>query len=55
MQKQIAVVVSGFPRRSETFAVNELIALEERGDASEHLLDHAASSARRACSVTRTA
>lgn len=31
MQQQIAVVVSGFPRRSETFAVNELIALEERG------------------------
>jgi glycosyltransferase involved in cell wall biosynthesis len=30
-QKQIAVVVSGFPRRSETFATNELLALEERG------------------------
>ena len=30
-QKQIAVVVSGFPRRSETFAINELLALEERG------------------------
>ena len=28
---QIAVVVSGFPRRSETFALNELLALEERG------------------------
>ncbi len=28
---QIAVVVSGFPRRSETFAINELLALEERG------------------------
>ena len=27
---QIAVVVSGFPRRSETFAVNELLALAER-------------------------
>lgn len=27
----IAVVVSGFPRRSETFAVNELLALETRG------------------------
>lgn len=31
MERQIAVVVSGFPRRSETFAVNELMALEERG------------------------
>jgi glycosyltransferase involved in cell wall biosynthesis len=28
---RIAVVVSGFPRRSETFALNELVALEERG------------------------
>jgi glycosyltransferase involved in cell wall biosynthesis len=28
---RIAVVVSGFPRRSETFAINELLALEERG------------------------
>jgi glycosyltransferase involved in cell wall biosynthesis len=27
---RIAVVVSGFPRRSETFAVNELLALSER-------------------------
>ena len=27
---QIAVVVSGFPRRSETFAVNELLALAQR-------------------------
>ena len=27
---RIAVVVSGFPRRSETFAVNELLALAER-------------------------
>jgi len=31
MQKRIALVVSGFPRRSETFAINELLALEERG------------------------
>lgn len=29
--RQIAVIVSGFPRRSETFALNELSALEERG------------------------
>src|SRR5262249_12506436 len=29
--KQIAVVVSGFPRRSETFATNELLALADRG------------------------
>ena len=29
--RQIAVIVSGFPRRSETFAVNELLALAERG------------------------
>lgn len=28
---RIAVVVSGFPRRSETFAINELLALESRG------------------------
>jgi glycosyltransferase involved in cell wall biosynthesis len=28
---KLAVVVSGFPRTSETFAVNELAALEERG------------------------
>ena len=28
---RIAVVVSGFPRMSETFAVNELLALEDRG------------------------
>jgi glycosyltransferase involved in cell wall biosynthesis len=28
---RVAVVVSGFPRRSETFAINELLALEERG------------------------
>jgi glycosyltransferase involved in cell wall biosynthesis len=28
---RLAVVVSGFPRRSETFALNELLALEERG------------------------
>ena len=27
----IAVVMSGFPRRSETFALGELLALEERG------------------------
>jgi len=27
---RIAVVVSGFPRLSETFAVNELLALAER-------------------------
>jgi len=31
MTTRIAVVVSGFPRRSETFAVNELVALHERG------------------------
>jgi glycosyltransferase involved in cell wall biosynthesis len=31
MRARIAVVVSGFPRRSETFAINELLALEERG------------------------
>jgi glycosyltransferase involved in cell wall biosynthesis len=30
-RSRIAVVVSGFPRRSETFALNELIALAERG------------------------
>jgi glycosyltransferase involved in cell wall biosynthesis len=29
--KQIVVVLSGFPRRSETFALGELLALEERG------------------------
>ena len=29
--RQIAVIVSGFPRRSETFAVNELLGLGERG------------------------
>jgi len=29
--RPIAVVVSGFPRRSETFALNELLALEARG------------------------
>jgi glycosyltransferase involved in cell wall biosynthesis len=28
---QIAVVMSGFPRRSETFATNELLALADRG------------------------
>lgn len=28
---RIAVVMSGFPRRSETFALGELLALEERG------------------------
>jgi glycosyltransferase involved in cell wall biosynthesis len=28
---QIAVIMSGFPRRSETFALNELLALESRG------------------------
>lgn len=31
MTGRLAVVVSGFPRRSETFAVNELLALESRG------------------------
>jgi glycosyltransferase involved in cell wall biosynthesis len=31
MRARIAVVVSGFPRRSETFAIGELLALEERG------------------------
>ena len=31
MTPQVAVVVSGFPRISETFALNELLALEERG------------------------
>jgi glycosyltransferase involved in cell wall biosynthesis len=29
--KKIVVVMSGFPRRSETFALNELLALEARG------------------------
>lgn len=28
---QIVMVMSGFPRRSETFAINELLALEEEG------------------------
>jgi glycosyltransferase involved in cell wall biosynthesis len=28
---RIAVVVSGFPRRSETFVLNEILALEQRG------------------------
>ena len=28
---RIAMIVSGFPRRSETFALNELLALDERG------------------------
>jgi len=28
---QLAIVVSGFPRRSETFAVNELVGLTDRG------------------------
>jgi glycosyltransferase involved in cell wall biosynthesis len=31
MSGQIAMVLSGFPRRSETFALNELWALERRG------------------------
>ena len=31
MQPQIVVIVSGFPRCSETFALNELVALNERG------------------------
>ena len=31
MTPQVAVVVSGFPRRSETFAVNELLGLADRG------------------------
>lgn len=31
MRRQIAVVVSGFPRRSETFAINELVGLADRG------------------------
>lgn len=30
-QPQIVLVLSGFPRRSETFALNEALALEERG------------------------
>jgi len=29
--RPLAIVVSGFPRRSETFAVGELLALQERG------------------------
>jgi glycosyltransferase involved in cell wall biosynthesis len=29
--RKFAVIVSGFPRRSETFALGELLALEERG------------------------
>jgi glycosyltransferase involved in cell wall biosynthesis len=29
--RKIVMVMSGFPRRSETFALNELLALEERG------------------------
>jgi len=28
--RPLAIVVSGFPRRSETFAVGELLALQER-------------------------
>ena len=28
---RLAVVTSGFPRRSETFVLNELLALDERG------------------------
>src|SRR2546426_4984108 len=31
MRGQIVVVTSGFPRRSETFVMNELLALEARG------------------------
>jgi glycosyltransferase involved in cell wall biosynthesis len=31
MSGRIVMIVSGFPRRSETFALNELLALEERG------------------------
>lgn len=31
MTRSLAVVTSGFPRRSETFALNELLALEARG------------------------
>lgn len=31
MSAQLAVVVSGFPRRSETFALNELLALDDAG------------------------
>ena len=31
MSGKIAMVLSGFPRRSETFALNEVWALEQRG------------------------
>ena len=31
MTPQVAIVVSGFPRQSETFAINELTALADRG------------------------
>lgn len=52
-QCRIAVVLSGFPRRSETFAVNEIWALEQRGvlagifatKAGESVATHAASKA----------
>ncbi|WDT73546.1 MAG: hypothetical protein MPW14_24840 (plasmid) [Candidatus Manganitrophus sp.] len=30
-RNRIVMVVSGFPRRSETFMLNELLALDERG------------------------
>ncbi|MGB7925537.1 MAG: hypothetical protein WCF57_20025, partial [Pyrinomonadaceae bacterium] len=30
-RRKIIMVMSGFPRRSETFALGELLALEERG------------------------
>ena len=29
--QRIALVLSGFPRRSETFALNDVLALDERG------------------------
>ena len=32
MKPQLAVVVSGFPRRSETFMLGELLALDRTGD-----------------------
>ena len=31
MRAQVAVIVSGFPRRSETFMLGELLALEANG------------------------
>ena len=45
---KLAVVLSGFPRRSETFALNELLALDNDGLLGQVFATNRAS--RRACS-----